>query len=166
MQATPCVDWDLKPPSNGELNCLSSDDDGLECIATCKDGFRFTDGQPTKSFTCEQRSLWSPSSVVPDCVSENTHQADYHVIPSVTYRANGAVPSLCLRQYADILSQHYDVLNEILTERCSAVKVNMNVSFIDTRPQLLDENLVQVRRRCVLIIVKPARPNPIVSKPL
>lgn len=144
MQATPCVDWDLKPPSNGELKCLTTDEDGLECIATCKAGFRFTDGQPTKSFTCEQRSLWSPTSVVPDCVSEDTHQADYHVVPSVTYRANGAVPSLCLRQYADILSQHYGPLNDILTERCSAVKVNMNVSFIDTRPQLLDENLVQV----------------------
>ncbi|XP_050541159.1 sushi, von Willebrand factor type A, EGF and pentraxin domain-containing protein 1 [Daktulosphaira vitifoliae] len=143
VQATPCVDWELKPPSNGALKCLPSDD-GLECIATCNAGFRFTDGQPAKSFICEPRSPWSPTSVVPDCVSEDTQQADYHVIPSITYRANGAVPSLCLGQYVDILSQYYESLNNILTERCSAVKVNMNVSFIDTKPQLLDENLVQV----------------------
>lgn len=32
--------------------------------------FRFTDGEAVKTFNCEQKSLWSPSSVVPDCVSE------------------------------------------------------------------------------------------------
>lgn len=71
IQATPCVDWELKPPANGGLKCLPSDK-GLQCIATCKTGYRFTDGSSTKTFGCEiNKKLWTPSSVVPDCVSES-----------------------------------------------------------------------------------------------
>lgn len=42
VQATPCVDWELKPPTNGALNCLPGER-GLQCIATCKPGFRCVD---------------------------------------------------------------------------------------------------------------------------
>jgi hypothetical protein len=31
---------------------------------------RFTDGEPVKTFSCEEKGAWSPTSVVPDCVSE------------------------------------------------------------------------------------------------
>lgn len=31
---------------------------------------RFTDGEPVKTFSCEYKSPWTPTSVVPDCVSE------------------------------------------------------------------------------------------------
>lgn len=74
----------------------------------------------------------------------DTQQADYHVVASVTYRANGAVSQSCLPQYADLMSQYYQSLNNILTQRCSAVNVNMNVSFIDAKPSLVEENFVQV----------------------
>lgn len=74
----------------------------------------------------------------------DTQQADYHLIPSITYRANGAVGLPCLRQYTDLVSQYYDQLNTVLTQRCSAVNVNMNVSFLEAKPSLLDENVVQV----------------------
>lgn len=70
MQATPCVDWELQPPANGALNCLPNER-GLQCIATCKPGYRFTDGEPVKTFGCETKKLWTPTSVVPDCVSES-----------------------------------------------------------------------------------------------
>ena len=70
VQATPCVDWELKPPANGGLKCVNGDK-GLQCIATCKNGYRFTDGAPVKTFTCDVVKHWSPSSVVPDCVSES-----------------------------------------------------------------------------------------------
>lgn len=70
VQATPCVDWELKPPANGELKCVPGDK-GLQCSATCKNGFRFTDGATVKKFTCDVVKHWSPSSVVPDCVSES-----------------------------------------------------------------------------------------------
>lgn len=143
VQATSCVDWELIPPANGALNCLSGDKD-LQCIAMCNKGFRFTDGETVKTFICEQKNLWTPSSVVPDCVSEDTQQADYHLIPSITYRANGAVGLPCLRQYTDLVSQYYDQLNTVLTQRCSAVNVNMNVSFLEAKPSLLDENVVQI----------------------
>lgn len=69
VQATPCVYWELKPPVNGDLKCVSRDNKGLQCIATCKAGYRFTDGAPVKTFDCEKR--WVPTSVVPDCVSES-----------------------------------------------------------------------------------------------
>lgn len=143
VQASPCVDWELQPPANGAINCLPGDR-GIECIATCKPGFRFTDGEPLKSFSCETSRLWKPTSVVPDCVSENTEQADYQVTASVTYRANGAVAQACLNQYQDMLSQHYAGLNRLLSQRCSAVNVNMNVSFVKSVPSLLEENVVKV----------------------
>ncbi|KAK7873875.1 hypothetical protein R5R35_005737 [Gryllus longicercus] len=156
VQATPCVDWELHPPAHGALNCLPGDR-GLQCIATCNPGFRFTDGEPVKTFSCEEKSPWSPTSVVPDCVSENTQQADYHVVSSVTYRANGAVANFCLSQYTDLLTQYYSSLNSVLTQRCSAVNVNMNVSFIDARPQLLEENVVQMD---FILVIVPAVKQP------
>lgn len=170
VQATPCVDWELKPPANGGLKCVPGDK-GLQCIATCKNGFRFTDGAPVKTFTCDVAKHWSPSSVVPDCVSESkflqffilillhslnhflhayilyfvdTQQANYHVVAAVTYRANGAVSRSCLPQYQDLMSQYYMNLNNILTQRCSAVNVNMNVSFVRSVPFLLEENVLKV----------------------
>ena len=71
VQATRCVDWELKPPANGGLKCLPNDK-GLQCIATCKSGYRFTDGAPVKTFSCDVQKHWIPASVVPDCVSEST----------------------------------------------------------------------------------------------
>jgi hypothetical protein len=32
--------------------------------------YRFTDGEPVKTFSCEEKGAWSPTAVVPDCVSE------------------------------------------------------------------------------------------------
>ncbi|KAK9718535.1 CUB domain [Popillia japonica] len=143
VQATPCVDWELKPPANGDINCLTGDR-GLECIATCSRGYRFTDGQAVKTFSCAPKTDWKPTSVVPDCVSEDTQQADYHVIPTIKYRANGAVARACMNQYTDLLHQYYTNLNTVLTQRCSAVNVNMNVSFIKAMPSLIEENVVKI----------------------
>ncbi|XP_077268738.1 sushi, von Willebrand factor type A, EGF and pentraxin domain-containing protein uif isoform X1 [Temnothorax americanus] len=156
VQATPCVDWELKPPANGGIQCVPGDK-GLQCIATCKAGYRFTDGSPAKTFGCDVNKRWLPSSVVPDCVSENTQQADYHVIASVTYRANGAVSRSCLPMYQDLMAQHYTNLNTILTQRCSAVNVNMNVSFVRSMPFLIEENVLKMD--FVLVIV-PAQRQP------
>lgn len=66
------------------------------------------------------------------------------MVATVTYRANGAVSQSCLPQYSDLMSQYYKSLNDILTHRCSAVNVNMNVSFIESKPSLVGENVVQV----------------------
>lgn len=74
----------------------------------------------------------------------DTQQADYHVMASVMYRANGAVAVPCLAQYSDLLAQYYTSLNNVLTQRCSAVNVNMSVSIIDSKPRLIEENVVQV----------------------
>lgn len=74
----------------------------------------------------------------------DTEQADYHFVPSITYRANGAVASSCLSQYTDLVAEYYSSLNTILTQRCSAVNVNMNVSFIEAKPSLVDDNVVQI----------------------
>ena len=76
----------------------------------------------------------------------DTQQANYHVVAAVTYRANGAVSRSCLPQYQDLMSQYYTNLNTILTQRCSAVNVNMNVSFVRSVPYLLEENVLKVIR--------------------
>lgn len=159
VRATPCVDWELAAPEHGTLNCLPNDR-GVECIASCKPGYRFTDSQPIKTFTCENQKLWRPTSVVPDCVSENTEQADYHFVASVNYRAHGAVAPSCLPQYEDLLAQYYGNLNQVLSERCSAaVGDNMNVSFIRLQSQLLDENAVQLK--FILAIIPSLRDTPV-----
>ncbi|KAK9881868.1 hypothetical protein WA026_018067 [Henosepilachna vigintioctopunctata] len=143
VQATPCVDWELNPPSYGAINCVQ-DDRGLECVAACNPGYRFTDGEAVKTYSCSSRKAWTPSSIVPDCVSEDTQQADYHVTATIAYRANGAVATACLNQYTDVLAQYYGNLNSVLSQRCSAVNVNMNVSFIRAKPSMVDENLVNI----------------------
>lgn len=98
-----------------------------------------------KTFRCRSKARsWLPTRVVPDCVSEDTEIARYQVSAIVRYRANGAVLPSCLPQYTDFLKQSQNSLNQILSQRCSAVNVNMNVSFADTRPQLIEENVVQV----------------------
>ncbi|EZA50646.1 Sushi, von Willebrand factor type A, EGF and pentraxin domain-containing protein [Ooceraea biroi] len=154
VQATPCVDWELKPPANGDLKCVPGDK-GMQCIATCKAGYRFTDGVPVKSYACDVNKRWVPTSMVPDCVSENTQQADYHVTASVSYRANGAVSRSCLPMYQDLMSQYYINLNTILTQRCSAISVNVNVSFVKSMPFLIEENLLKMD--FVLVIVPAVR---------
>ncbi|XP_071520140.1 uncharacterized protein uif isoform X2 [Panulirus ornatus] len=145
VQATACVDWELKKPANGRLNCMPDEGEGVQCLATCNDGYRFTDNMPVKTFTCTQEALWQPTRVVPDCVSEDTQQASYDVMADVIYRANGAVQPSCLTQYESLLQQYYESLNGVLSSRCSAaVNVAIDVTFHDTRLTLAEENVVHV----------------------
>lgn len=80
---------------------------------------------------------------MPDCVSEDTEMARYQVASDIKYRANGAVPTSCLPQYTEFLRRGQGNLNTILSQRCSAVNVNMNVSFVNTQATLLEENVVK-----------------------
>lgn len=80
-------------------------------------------------------------------ISVDTQQADYHVIASITYRANGAVSRTCLPQYQDLMAESYTKINNVLTQRCSGFNVNMNVSFIKSMPFLLEENVLKVRNK-------------------
>lgn len=84
--------------------------------------------------------------------SVDTQQADYHVIASVTYRANGAVSRACLPMYQDLMTQYYTNLNNILTQRCSAINVNMNVSFVRSMPFLIEENVLKVQAKLYKIL--------------
>lgn len=86
-------------------------------------------------------------------VSVDTQQADYHVIASLTYRANGAVSRSCLSMYQDLMAQYYTDINNVLTERCSGLSVNMNVSFIKSMPSLIEENVLKVRNRLYEILI-------------
>jgi len=116
---------------------------------------RFTDGETLKTFTCEEKNLWNPTSVVPDCVSEDTQQADYKFVASINYRANGAVDRSCLKPYSELVSEYYEELNNVLTQRCSAVNVNMNVSFWEAKASKLDENVIQVIQNTYLGLQLP-----------
>ena len=75
-----------------------------ECVAICIPGFRFTDGEPVKTFRCDVKQPWTPSHVVPDCETEKTQQAAYNVVTKVLYRAaSPPVPDTCLSQYAALV---------------------------------------------------------------
>lgn len=163
VQPTQCVDWELKAPANGALNCLPPSNrpagsGGLECVATCNPGFRFTDGEPVKTFRCDVKQPWSPRNVVPDCVTEETQQAMYNVVAKMMYRSSsGPVPATCLSQYVGKLRGDYGGLDRLLSARCSAISVEMNVTFVETmtETQLVDDNIVEVTY--VLSIVPAVR---------
>lgn len=71
VQAAPCVAWSLEPPVNGDVSCVPDDStSGFRCVATCREGFKFTDGAPIKEYECASGQAWVPGSIVPDCVSE------------------------------------------------------------------------------------------------
>ncbi|CAL4150116.1 unnamed protein product [Meganyctiphanes norvegica] len=144
VQATACVQWELKNPANGDLKC-SQGAKGMQCTATCNAGYRFTDNMPTKTYTCNSEEQWMPSRVVPDCVSEDTQEASYDVIANIIYRANGAVQPNCLNQYESMLKQFYESLGGVLTSRCSAaLNVAVDVTFHETRLNLEEENMMNL----------------------
>ena len=144
VQARKCIDWELKPPANGNLNCNPTLEGGYTCVATCNPGFSFTDREQSKEITCQPQSEWLPSRVVPDCVTEDTQQAFYDVVADVVYRANGAVHSSCLPDYQQLLKDKYESLDMQLTRSCSAVNLNVNVSLKETRLKTIDENMVKI----------------------
>lgn len=141
IQPAPCVSWSLEPPANGEVRCVpNSGNTGHRCVATCKSGFKFTDGVPLKEYECSSGQQWLPGSIVPDCVSEDTDQASYDVVAGIEYRAGGAVSLPCLEQYVNYVRTSYDSLNEILSGRCSAINVKMDIAFHNTTVRTLAEN--------------------------
>lgn len=77
----------------------------------------------------------------------DTQQADYQVISSITYRATGVVSRSCLPMYQNLTTEYYANINNILTERCSSLNVNMNVSVIKSLPFLIEENVLRVRNK-------------------
>lgn len=153
VQPTQCVDWELKAPANGAINCFPpsnrpASSGGLECVATCNPGFRFTDGEPNKSFRCDVKEPWTPGPIVPDCVTEDTQQAMYNVVAKMLYRAGGGAPSVpatCLTQYANGVRTDFPALDRLLSARCSAISVDMNVTFVDTQTEahLVEDNIVE-----------------------
>ena len=136
IQPTPCVAWELKPPAHGDLDC-SARPDGYTCIATCSQGYRFTDGQEQLTYSCSNTnpatSSWSPSRVVPDCVSENTVESTYDVVATINYRAQSAeIPAGCVSEYTGEVEKYYEQMSQDLTDRCSAGGVDINVKFKKT----------------------------------
>jgi len=56
--------------------------------------------------------------------------------------------------YQELMSQYYINLNNILTQRCSALNVNVNVSFVRSMPFLIEENLLKVRNKIIRTFLK------------
>ncbi|XP_013781236.1 uncharacterized protein LOC106465521 [Limulus polyphemus] len=145
VQASACVSWSLLPPSNGVVNCLPNEaNNGFGCVATCNEGFRFTDGDQAKTYECANKQHWSPSSIIPDCVPEDIDQAFYDVVAEVNYRPGGAISQRCLSQYVSYVSTYYTSLNQALSQRCSAINVQMNISFQNTTIQTKTENQLAI----------------------
>lgn len=145
VQPSSCVAWSLESPSNGAVNCLPNDDaNGYRCLATCNTGFRFTDGEQAKTFTCVRGQTWLPANVVPDCVPEDTNQAAYDVMATVDYTVDGFVSTPCIPQYVNYLRTYYGSLNDVLSERCSAINVKMDITFHNTSIRLKGDNEVVI----------------------
>ena len=161
VQATSCVSWSLASPLNGVVTCLVNEaESGYRCLATCNSGYRFTDGQPAKSYECTSGSPWTPESIIPDCVSEDTHEAAYNVKAKIEYRAGGFVSPTCLKQYVNYVATYYTSLNQVLSDRCSAINVQIDIKFFNTTAFVTRENLNQLSIEYILQV------NPAVRQPL
>lgn len=159
VKPTPCVAWELQKPVYGDIKCIQTPNNGHECKATCQTGYRFTDGAQEKIFTCEDNSPWSPSGVVPDCVSEDTTLSTYDVAATITYRGNGAISDECAQFYIDNVEQYKEALGQVLTERCSAGSggVDIQVMFKPTKSQKSGENILDM---IYTMMVTPVLPQP------
>eukprot|EP00096_Caligus_rogercresseyi_P005025 TRINITY_DN1980_c0_g2_i1.p1 TRINITY_DN1980_c0_g2~~TRINITY_DN1980_c0_g2_i1.p1 ORF type:complete len:2992 (-),score=731.35 TRINITY_DN1980_c0_g2_i1:531-9380(-) len=158
VKPTACVDWELKAPAQGTLDCNPLLG-GYECIATCEPGYQFTDGETSKSFSCSNQSPWIPSRIVPDCVSGTNSDSDYNVAVTLSYRGNGAVPDSCLDYYVSSVQPSESTLNEVLSTRCSAGSggVNINVTFVNTDVTRTSENALDLT---YTLLVAPDLPQP------
>ncbi|UYV83192.1 clec-78 [Cordylochernes scorpioides] len=158
VQAARCASWSLARPANGAVNCLPSNP-GYRCVATCNTGYKFTDGEPAKTYECGgPRQPWVPTAIIPDCVLEDSNFAAYDVLAQVEYRAGGALPSHCPGQYVSYVNTFYSSLNRVLSERCSAINVKMDILFHNTTVRLVAENEV--------VVTYTLRIDPMVRQPL
>lgn len=133
IQPTQCVPWSLEQPANGAVNCMPNDaGNGFKCFATCNSGYRFIDGESAKGYECTMGTQWVPNSLIPDCVLEDTAQASYDVIANLEYRSGGFVPPSCMSAYVNYVSSYYPSLNQVLSDRCSAINVQMAIAFFNT----------------------------------
>lgn len=142
-----CSNWTLEAPANGKMNCdpksgiLNDDKAGYICMATCDKGFRFTDGTSSKIYECNGKDTkYQPNTIVPDCVQEDISEASYDVVATVNYRAGGFVDQKCLTHYLKYLATNYASLNGILSDRCSAINVKMDVEFHNTTASIGQNN--------------------------
>lgn len=135
VQPVPCSNWTLTAPANGAIKCLPTepanlDMSGYKCLATCNEGFQFADGDRVRTYECGGRGLaFEPAEHVPDCVAEQGREAAYDVSALVQYRAAGPVAQSCVVQYLRYVATYYSTLNQLLSERCSAINVPMQVQF-------------------------------------
>ena len=70
----------------------------------------------------------------------------------MTYRSNGVVSDDCMPAYTSLIEQFYESLSSKLSSRCSAINVNMNVSFLDAEAFVADDNMVTVSARKSFIV--------------
>lgn len=153
VQATNCVSWSLQAPLNGNVECLPNESaTGYRCVATCNSGYRFTDGQGAKTYECSDNGLWQPESIIPDCVSETTDEASYDLAAKIDYRSGGFISPPCLQQYVNYVSSHFTGLNQLLSDRCSAISVLMDIKFFNTTAFVPKDNLNQMTMEYVLRI--------------
>ena len=74
---------------------------------------RFTDGEESKSFSCDKgTSAWTPSKVVPDCVSEDTTLSTYDVEAKISYRGDDVIPQECLQYYMDYTTDFHQTVGQ------------------------------------------------------
>ncbi|RWS09468.1 uncharacterized protein B4U79_12754 [Dinothrombium tinctorium] len=145
VHPTSCVSWSLAAPANGVVNCLPDETaTGYRCLASCNAGFRFTDGEPAKAYECKVGGNWKPSSIIPDCVPEDTEQAAYDVNAKLEYKAGGFVSPTCLQQYVNYVATYYSSLNQVLSDRCSAINVKMEIRFFNTTAVIGKNNQLSI----------------------
>jgi len=174
VQPVGCSNWTLNAPANGKMNCISKggeldDQSGYVCTATCDKGYRFTDDSLVKTYECDGRGKdycfkvgsaceYNNLAVVPDCVSESTGEAAYDVVATVNYRAGGFVDQKCLHHYVKYVATYYASLNQILSTRCSAINVQMDIVFFNTTASISSKNY-ELNIEYVLRVTPTVRQN-------
>lgn len=80
------------------------------------------------------------------------------IFHQVLYRAaDSVVPATCLSPYASQVRTAFNELDRALSARCSAISVDMNVTFSDSDAHLVEDDLVEVS---YIIQIAPAVRQP------
>ena len=74
----------------------------------------------------------------------DTTMASYRVLADIVYKAAAPIPPPCSEQYILRFEDQFPALNKILSARCSAINVDMNVTFVDSSAQLISEDTFKV----------------------
>ena len=96
--------------------------------------------------------------MVPDCVTVDTRESTYDVVATMTYKSQSAeIPTSCVESYKETVANSFPDLSQVLTGRCSAGGVSIDVNF---KPTMVGEVIGNSIELLYTMMVAPSVTQP------